>query len=512
MKKTIRQFLCICLILLLLCFAGCAADPDGAVTTNVSPETTTPATEPPVSVTEQQAPTDSEEPVVLRVVTPMPSAWSPMFPTATRYDMVGTVVSGFGESYSNVQVELTYIPTDEMERQAMLHQIQSDMLMGEGPDVFILNTFGEASSLIPDVRQAMENGLFMDISEYYNADVELEKESLHPGVMDAGVLEGCRYVLPLGYDFPVAYVDMTKISEAGYDLSVLLGGMPELLKTVANSLDDVLAQNVSAQLPEGYLLNYFSSVLDYDVDAVTLDEGELSAFLSDWRSMRTLADGNSSGIEEGVYSLTAYADRERPADWCDNYFLRISTASNAVYFAGLAKLKGIDLAMIPLTAADGTLTANVSWYGGVSAECRYPELAYELLRTFLTEDIQHTQNAWAGAVLVQEQLCWPVRYRDAATEIWTFMYPEQLTRNDFGQGSAAEEQWERAQQLNMLRFSDTDIPVVEAEIGYVRFPSPEITELAEELLDNVENADSEDVVSSLAAEFIQNLQACMAKG
>ena len=122
-------------------------------------------------------------------------------------------------------VELEILPTDPQEREARLTQLRTKIMSGAGPDVYLLPTGGtlttdyvneyhhrvtqttQVEPLFLDVVQAMRSGQFLDISAYYEKDDALEISALKREVMDAGVVNSRRYVLPLRFNIPVMFTD-----------------------------------------------------------------------------------------------------------------------------------------------------------------------------------------------------------------------------------------------------------------------------------------------------------------
>ena len=140
----------------------------------------------------------------------------------------------FEESHPGVKINLDILPTGEQERSAYLQKLRTQMMQGRGPDGFLLPTdtmllVGDAGKVTPvyieplfqDVALAMESGLFRDISRYYDADEALGKESLNTYVMDGGVADGKRYILPLRYDIPVIYAEKWTLEEKGFRGAVM---------------------------------------------------------------------------------------------------------------------------------------------------------------------------------------------------------------------------------------------------------------------------------------------------
>ena len=132
------------------------------------------------------------------------------------------IVKEFKSANPDVTVTLEILPNEKersQERSVRLEKIRADILAGNGPDVYLLpnETFMD-EPMFRDVQQAMHNGVFADISTYYDADVTLGKEDLITEVMDGGVVDGARYVLPIRYTYPVLYADQQALDSAGLDL------------------------------------------------------------------------------------------------------------------------------------------------------------------------------------------------------------------------------------------------------------------------------------------------------
>ena len=125
------------------------------------------------------------------------------------------IEQAYEKQHKDVDIRVEYLPTEQQERDVYLQQLRTQILRGGGPDLYLLPTDNtlvldepiqytrvETEPLFSDVELAMRNGLFYDISHFYDKDDALGKESLNPYIMDAGVVGGKRYVLPLRYDLP----------------------------------------------------------------------------------------------------------------------------------------------------------------------------------------------------------------------------------------------------------------------------------------------------------------------
>ena len=105
------------------------------------------------------------------------------------------------QTHEGLTIELEILPIEETEREVRLKQLHTQIMSGNGPDVYLLPTGNtvtlkhgnglsqdlsiQVQPLLYDVIQAMRSGIFADISAYYDADDALGTASLQTAVMDA---------------------------------------------------------------------------------------------------------------------------------------------------------------------------------------------------------------------------------------------------------------------------------------------------------------------------------------
>ena len=119
----------------------------------------------------------------------------------------------------DVTFEFVTLTADQEERSNRIDQLQTEMMAGQGPDIFILPcddgfTYNE-TQLIENVEKGMATGLFADLTTQYDQDETLEKDVLLEKVMDAGVMDGKRYILPLRYTYPILLALEDELQGAG---------------------------------------------------------------------------------------------------------------------------------------------------------------------------------------------------------------------------------------------------------------------------------------------------------
>ena len=446
------------------------------------------------------------------------------------------VIEAFEESHPGVTVRLDLLPTDEQERSVYLQQLRTQILQGGGPDGYLLPTdnsrildepkqytFLETEPLFVDAELAMRNGLFYDVSALYDADDTLGKEGLNTQIMDAGVVDGKRYILPLRYDIPVLYARHDALEAAGLDPSLLEGEIDTIMEAVLDSGDALLAGGL---LRED--LDVFSGLLDYETGNAALAEEALARYidLHNQLTRRTLEEywdtarfGSDYDPETGIFTAAGQTYQvgknhafgglfyvEKPdlfsyafdtyyqegkeylmedvegnlIDYSDEkwrYFpLYLGSLSDCFVYASIAAFEEIELSMVPMRSMGGDVVATVTYYAAVGCGSRQPELTYEFLRQFLLEESQWEDNrptrSHTGALKSSDGNRsndqqhpgliaggWPVRDRAAAPELWDIVRM-QFYQHDVGG---------RMRKIGLREMDSSEVPLFDITIDQVRF-------------------------------------------
>ncbi len=388
------------------------------------------------------------------------------------------------EKYPEMEIKVEYLEYDTSEENEMyLDQLRIDILAGNGPDIFLFATADKfRPGLFPNVQQAIQNGHFTDINEYYEADSELGTENLNETIMNAGLWDGGRYVLPLRYNMFVYTVDTERLAQTGKDLEWLAStNVQEMMDEALSENNSFLAECAFPKLSSGKLLSYFPDRIDYTYDNVLMQAAELEAFwsgvngivslASEGRSFHSIENMRLSGIDRYI------REGDLPSDY--TVPIRAVDLDDAVANVIVCKAKGIDYEILPVRGVDDSVTAWVSWYGAVGSSCDDPALGYEFLRLFLTEDYQWELNRLTypkeSATLNNTSGMvgdgWPVRYRNASEHLYSAYY-RGLGLYSAGDmiNPAFELYAKRASELTDTTLNDDDLPFLNFTIDHVYFP------------------------------------------
>ena len=431
------------------------------------------------------------------------------------------LVKAFKNENENISVNLEILPTDAQERVVRFEKLRADILAGRGPDVYLMPTNNylrlvssdmiENSYLIEplfsDAEMTMHNGHFADISTYYDADDDLNKDGLITKVMDAGVIDDERYILPLRYNIPVMYADTKRLAELEVDQERLYSGnIMDLMDLALETEDQLLAGGaVSVLAQRGLLLSLFPDAIDYDKGNLNLTQEELEAFLTKYRQVNRLAKEDYAS----QYNISvARFIKHKESLSSRKYPMKQDMLDKAVEIMTVSKTAGDEVTMIPLRAVDGSLVAHVTYYGAVGSSCEHPEAAYKFLRMFLQEnaqweyDRQLTKDHYAAhANFIDDG--WPVRAVGALEYLEDTCFRGRWFLHEY---QLKEDTKLRAETVEKADLTEEDVlDLLTVQIDKVRFRIP-----LEWDLRTVMSSDAD--VDEVAEEMIYMLELHLAEG
>lgn len=489
----------------------------------------------------------------LRIVTEK-STWSRM------NGQLYAVRQAYEQAHEDVTVLVEYLPTEEQERSVYLQQLRTEILQGGGPDLYLLPTdntlildeptqytFLEVEPLFADVELAMGNGLFYDISRFYDEDEDLGKESLNTGIMDAGVVGGKRYVLPLRYDLPVVYAQEDLLLEAGLDPAVLQEDILTLMEAVYATGDGVLAAGI---LLGSY--SAFSDFVDYSSGNVLLEKDTLVRYMGLYQSLKELALSQQTHalakLTIEAYTRDSYGKTVMSVENADDiqivdgeviytnatekiytyYPIYIGDMQDVLGYGPVTQHADLPMAMVPVKGVGGEVTATVTYYGAVGSGCDDPALAYDFLRQFLLEESQweanrptksfekplkgsgNTSNQLQYEGLIEEG--WAVRDVNSLQTLWKVRRKQVYVKPAFLPQGVAKQ---RMREIGLMELQEENAPILGVQIDQVRFNTGLSDSFAEALAllnDSKTGTPTEEDIPALAEVLLWNLRWFMAEG
>lgn len=255
-------------------------------------------------------------------------------------------------------------------------QMLTEVMAGSGPDLI----FFDVGNM--DIEKMVRRGVFADLEPYFEAD-NFDWSGYNQAVMDAGVWDGHRLVIPLQYSFPMLYTSQTALDETGFSI--------ENCDTFGGLLDEIEAMQADpSQTREVFRAKYtfynfaqYAGIpyVDYDQQKADLSFPELERGAEIFNNL----DGLELGfLDDGINGAADIRDGKAlwncPFPPVDGFYTGpevINTFDDAV--------------MMPIRDVNGGIQAEVTWAVAVRNNSPNLQNAYEFIKYLLSEEY-HTET------------------------------------------------------------------------------------------------------------------------
>lgn len=255
-------------------------------------------------------------------------------------------------------------------------QMLTEVMAGSGPDLI----FFDVGNM--DIEKMVRRGVFADLEPYFEAD-NFDWSGYNQAVMDAGVWDGQRLVIPLQYNFPMLYTSQTALDETGFSI--------ENCDTFGGLLDEIEAMQADpSQKREVFRAKYtfynfaqYAGIpyVDYDRQKADLSSPELKRGAEIYN--------NLGGLELGVLDdgISGAADiRDGKALWICPF------PPVDGFYTGPEVINTFDeLVMMPIRDVSGGIQAQITWAVAVRNNSPNLQNAYEFIKYLLSEEF-HTET------------------------------------------------------------------------------------------------------------------------
>ena len=278
---------------------------------------------------------------------------------------------GYGLTEEKIQIDV--IPSDESlsaERVSMLQKIRTEIMAGQGPDVFVCVCDGvdealevEGSRLFPYVEFSMEDNLFLPLDDLIAEFEYTDPAQLTQVLLDGGKdSAGEQVVLPFRYTLPMLYFnrsDLEPVDQSGKTWNDVLTSDDPLLKEqvrwawpLGRSPEDCNRRDYH----DSALPCIFPSILDMENRGLAFTEDDLFARLQESLPvLQELLREDSEILNDA---------------W---YFVRPGT--NGIPVLNRPNTGDPGTTLIPLRNETGGVTALIHSYGAINANTPFAKEA-----------------------------------------------------------------------------------------------------------------------------------------
>ena len=298
--------------------------------------------------------------------------------------MIQVAMEQYQSLYPEVEVELVQSgPDDTLEmNDERYRQMAAQVMAGEGPDVFIIDSY------FMDVEKLVRQGIFADMEPYFEAD-NFDWEPYNQAVMDGGVWNGKRFVIPLSYNFPLLFTTRSALEETGFDVDAC-GDFQGFLEETTRFLESEGRTRQLFYNPSWVTKTVTDSglaIADYDARTIDLSSPLLEDIFQ-WRKTIIEMDPNCQGTFSG--GLLGAADvRDGKVLWASSL---MGPLDGLYYNYGALKTLGKELVMMPIRDINGGIQAEIVYPVAVRANSENLQNAYHFIKLLLSPSVQYTYN------------------------------------------------------------------------------------------------------------------------
>ena len=276
-------------------------------------------------------------------------------------------------------IELEIIPKGGTERKTALTRIRTEIMSGEGPDVFLCSTvdtsaYGSSETvLFPFPERAMADGLFLPLDYYLEKAEYMEPNKMLPAAMEAGKTENGQMILPISFTmWMTAYkAEDAQLPAAGTTFAEVVASNDPILKS---TLAYTCQYDNRFRCSFPYL---FTRIADYKTGELTFTEKDLYQMILDAETL----------------------EKQKQTELPSHFSEQLTLDTYILQSSGEDLRQGIhgstEQTMLPLYNIDGGATALICSFGAVNANTKRPKSAFLVLDYFLSPYMHRNSELYA---------------------------------------------------------------------------------------------------------------------
>ncbi len=193
---------------------------------------------------------------------------------------MSTAAEAYKAAHSELSVDIVSFETYD----ALETRLASELPAGGGPDVILVNRYMSGI----DLRKLAVNGRLLPLGELFDKDESFDREKYYAPVLDAGMIGGVQYTVPIAFSMPAFMATQDKMAEIGFAEKERIS-MDELFAVLAEEAEKTKGEKTKAPVCywtfslSTFLMASNAVKLDFAEKTVEADREALHAFLDGFR-------------------------------------------------------------------------------------------------------------------------------------------------------------------------------------------------------------------------------------
>lgn len=263
------------------------------------------------------------------------------------------------EKNPGMEIKIQYLPSNQEEREAEIQKLRTQIMAGDGPDVYLLDSLRGDTAVSPNPLfenpyKTMQSGALASLDRYMKEDAYWEDGTYKKEFLPAGKYEGKQYIIPLSCSYEVLMSENADIESLSD--KTLVEWLEEAKQSDKKCLKEVMrGRNMTAG-------QWICNAADYEKQEVLFDKQKWKTFYISQLMYRKAEMENFSESNEADETFAAF----NRADFIDD------------------SIKAVEL----IPDLEGRRQAWVQAFGAVGMSCDDKETAYRFLMLFLNDEIE----------------------------------------------------------------------------------------------------------------------------
>lgn len=283
------------------------------------------------------------------------------------------------------EVNLNLVDLSQLDIFEYNTKLKNEVQSGKGPDVIDVSTMA-----FENAYKTVNSGVFCELAPLIEADEAFNLDDYNKVVMDAGVFDSKRYLMPITFKSPFLMTTQSILDETKIDRAKLTD-----IISIATEFDRYLAEGdkrIFKETRQWYMGLYQFLGLDfadYSNASYNLDEELITQaaelFQRIYPQDKPVSDGMTfSSTFDGFHDLSTGQGLFKYYYWGDIS----SIVSNAAALVGTDE-KPI---FLPIKTADNKLQATVLDSVGINANSPNKKNAFNFIKTMLSDPVQNSDR------------------------------------------------------------------------------------------------------------------------
>ncbi len=289
-----------------------------------------------------------------------------------RGDYIKEACEEFNKNSDNISIEVTDFGEDFI---AYCNKTSTELMVGEGPDIITMNT-----STFSSIHKAVSSGAFYGLDVLFEKDKDINLSDYNEKVLESGVFNGKRYLVPLDYNINVLTTTEEKLDRDNFTI-------PDTGKfdweEISGIVDLYILKNKEKYFFEWMnpIVFFQTSGLDF-VDAQNKTMGFTSPEFI--KLLELYKKVYNASIPEKLIKQKDYDYNFMDSSslvFIDNNFMNKGTA--ALYGTEKRKIYPIEM-----SGMEGKVTAFPYALAGINPRCGDKKAAFEYIKLLISEKMQ----------------------------------------------------------------------------------------------------------------------------